>query len=306
MHRTFPVAVALFAAGLTVAAQEPPQTPQGVLTPNQTQPREVIRRSVDLVTSDVIVRDDQGQFIASLAKNDFEVYEDGVKQDLVTFVLTHGGRVINDVAAPPPPLQAGILLPPPRPTNDASGRIFMIFVDDLHMDFNNTGRIRELFKKVSKELVHEGDMFGIVSTGPSSIAIDLTYDRRRLTEAIKKISGAGLAPKDILDVPQGQQGPPEVRHRAHVAFATATDMMRQLEQVHNRRKAFIYVSNGYDLDPFAKTRAKNEAERYGMLRDNVDNSGDGSSDGSNNSQNPNDPALRNQGNEFAFADLVTD
>ena len=77
-------------------------------------------------------------------------------------------------------------------------------------------------------------------------------------------------------MPQGQQGPPEVRHRAHVAFSTAQDMMRQLEQVHNRRKAFIYVSNGYDLDPFAKTRAKNEAERYGMLRSDVDNN-DGSS-----------------------------
>ena len=101
-------------------------------------------------------------------------------------------------------------------------------------------------------------------------------------------------------MPEGSQGPPEVRHRAHVAFSTAGDMMRQLEQVHNRRKAFIYVSNGYDLDPFSKTRAKNELERYGMLRDNVDNSnGD-----SNNSQDPNDPALRGKGNQWAFADLV--
>ena len=49
--------------------------------------------------------------------------------------------------------------------------------------------------------VHEGDMFSIVSTGPSSISINLTYDKRRLTEAIKKISGSALAPKDILDVP---------------------------------------------------------------------------------------------------------
>jgi len=106
--------------------------------------------------------------------------------------------------------------------------------------------------------------------------------------------------KDILDVPEGSQGPPEVRHRAHVAFSTAGDMMRQLEQVHNRRKAFIYVSNGYDLDPFSKTRAKNELERYGMLRDNVDNSnGD-----ANNQQDPNDPALRGKGNQWAFADLV--
>ena len=286
-------ALALTMAGVVAQAQD------------QDQRRPDFTSRVELVTTDVVVRDNTGQFIADLKKDDFEVLEDGVPQKVVSFSLTHGGRSYNIAAPPFAPVAEGILLPPARPATDAAGRIFFIFVDDLHLDFRNTGRIRELFKKISEELVHEGDMFGIVSTGPSSIAIDLTYDRRRLAEAIKKISGAGLAPKDILDVPQGQQGPPEVRHRAHVAFATASDMMRQLEQVHNRRKAFIYVSNGYDLDPFAKTRAKNEAERYGMLRNNVDNS-DGSSDGSNNSVNPNDPALRNQGNEFAFADLVSD
>jgi VWFA-related protein len=256
---------------------------------------------VELVTTDVVVRDNNGQFIADLKKEDFEVIEDGVPQKLVSFSLTHGGRSYNIAAPPPVPVAEGILLPPTRPASDAAGRIFLIFVDDLHLDFRNTGRIRDLFKKISDELVHEGDMFGIVSTGPSSISIDLTYDRRRLTEALKKISGSALAPKDILDVPEGSQGPPEVRHRAHVAFSTAGDMMRQLEQVHNRRKAFIYVSNGYDLDPFSKTRAKNELERYGMLRDNVDNS---NGDSSNNSQDPNDPALRGKGNQWAFADLV--
>ena len=138
-----------------------------------------------------------------------------------------------------------------RPTSDASGRIFLIFVDDLHLDFRNTGRIRELFKKIAKDLIHDGDMFGIVSTGPSSLAIDMTYDRKRLDQAIEKISGAGLSPKDILETPDGSQGPPEVRYRAHVAFSTAYDIMGNLEQVHNRRKAFIYVSNGYDFNPFA-------------------------------------------------------
>ena len=265
----------------------------------QDQRRPDFTSRVELVTTDVVVRDNSGQFIADLKKDDFEVLEDGVPQKLVSFSLTHGGRSYNIAAPPPAPVAEGILLPPSRPATDAAGRIFLIFVDDLHLDFRNTGRIRDLFKKISDELVHEGDMFGIVSTGPSSISIDLTYDRRRLAEAIKKISGAGLAPKDILDVPQGAQGPPEVRHRAHVAFSTAVDMMRQLEQVHNRRKAFIYVSNGYDLDPFSKTRAKNELERYGRLRDSVDNNGDSSAD-------PNDPALRQQGNQFAFADLISD
>ena len=282
-----------------INAQNPPAKPQ---PPAAADAQQVIRTGVELITTDVIVRDSRGQFIADLKKDEFEVYEDGVKQQMVSFTLTHGGRVYNVAAPPPPPPQEGIILPPARPTNDAAGRIFLIFVDDLHLDFRNTGRIRELFKKISKELIHEGDMFGIVSTGPSSLAVDLTYDRKRLDQAINKITGSGLAPKDILDVPEGAEGPPEVRYRAHVAFSTANDIIAQLAQVHNRRKAFIYVSNGYDFNPFQDTRRKQEAERYGVSspqgQDPGDTSGTGDGDGS-------DP-FKKQGNQFHQADLVSD
>jgi VWFA-related protein len=301
--RKFLVATALLAGGAGVIGQvqnPPDKKPEGVLMAPQA-PREIIRRSVDLVTNTVIVRDEKGQFVANLGKNDFEVLEDGVPQSLITFVLTHGGRVLNDVSAPPPPVQEGILLPPPRPTNDASGRIFVIFVDDLHMDFRNTGRIRDLFKKISKELVHDGDMFAIQSTGPSSIAIDMTYDRKRLDEAINKISGSGLKPQEIIETPDGSQGPPEVRYRAHVAFSTAYETLQHLEQVHNRRKAFIYVSNGYDFDPFSKSRAKESNERYSSMT-----GGGSSSDGSDNSQVPESNPFSKSGNEFAAADLASE
>jgi VWFA-related protein len=296
------------ALGLTLVSGvtgygEQAQTPaKPAQPPSGSDPNQVIRTGVELITTDVIVRDSRGQFIADLKKDEFEVYEDGVRQQLVSFTLTHGGRVYNVAAPPPPPPQEGIILPPARPTNDAAGRIFLIFVDDLHLDFRNTGRIRELFKKIAKELIHEGDMFGIVSTGPSSIAIDLTYDRKRLDQAITKITGGGLAPKDIIDVPQGAQGPPEVRYRAHVAFSTANDIIAQLAQVHNRRKAFIYVSNGYDFNPFKDSRSKAEAERYGRPTDNTQGEG---SDGSNNDQYENDP-FKKQGQQFVEADLVSD
>ena len=200
----WPCALAIaLVTGAVVRAQNPPAKPQA--PPNQSAPEQVIRTGVELITTDAIVRDSRGQFIADLKKDEFEIFEDGVKQQLVSFTLTHGGRVYNVAQPPPPPPQEGIILPPARPTNDAAGRIFLIFVDDLHLDFRNTGRIRDLFKKISKELIHEGDMFGIVSTGPSSISIDLTYDRKRLDQAITKITGSGLAPKDILDVPEGAQ-----------------------------------------------------------------------------------------------------
>jgi VWFA-related protein len=288
------LAMALVSAPIVVA-QKP--VPPGTQAPAGSSPEQVIRTGVELITTDVIVRDSRGQFVADLKKDEFEIFEDGVKQQMVSFTLTHGGRVYNVAAPPPPPPQEGIILPPPRPTNDAAGRIFLIFVDDLHLDFRNTGRIRELFKKIATELIHEGDMFGIVSTGPSSLSIDLTYDRKRLDQAITKITGSGLAPKDILDVPEGAQGPPEVRYRAHVAFSTANDIIGQLAQVHNRRKAFIYVSNGYDFNPFKDTRAKQEAERYGQPSGNSD-------DGSNNQTDSN--PFQKQGNQFHHADLVSD
>src|SRR6266436_6146547 len=97
-------------------------------------------------------------------------------------------------------------------------------------------------------------MFGIVSSGPSSIAVDMTYDKTRLDEAIKKITGSEFKPSEIIQGPSGAGGPSEVRYRAHVAFSTVNDLLHNLESVHNRRKALVYVSDGYDFNPFQDAR----------------------------------------------------
>jgi VWFA-related protein len=292
------LAAAVF-TGVPAGAQAPAQKPPAGQQPpaSQQPPREVIRRQIDVITTDVIVRDNRGQFVADLKKGEFEVYEDGVKQEIVSFVLTHGGRVYNQTLPAPPKPQPGIILPPARPTSDAAGRIFVIFVDDLHLDFRNTGRIRELFKTVATELIHEGDMFAIVSSGPASIEIPLTYDRRRLDEALKKVTGGGLRPNEILDQPDGAQGPPEIRYRAHTAMSTVYEILKNLEQVHNRRKAFIYISNGYDFNPFVESRRKAMNERYGIPNDAT---GEGGNDSSYNDVNP----FAMQNNRFAEADLI--
>src|SRR5438552_2510401 len=246
----------VLAAGLS--AQTPAQSGQ---TPAQAKPaapaqpeKPTFRMQVDLVTNDVVVRDEKGNFVPDLKKDEFEIFEDGVKQDITSMTVVTGGRVTNLLAPPPPPPPEGIILPPSKPVNDASGRIFLFFVDDLHMDFHNTGRIRDLFKKIEKNLLHDGDMWAMVSSGPSSIAIDMTYDRNRFEEAIKKIAGNGLKPADIIQGPSGAEGPSEVRYRAHVAFSTVNDTLQELEKVHNRRKAIVYVSDGYDFNPFQDAR----------------------------------------------------
>jgi VWFA-related protein len=228
------------------------------------------RVAIDYVTTDVIARNNQDQFVADLTKGDFEIYEDGVKQEITSLTLVHGGRVHNLAAPPAPAAQEGLILPVSRPRNDTAGRIFLIIVDDLHLDFRNTGRIRDLFKRIARTLVHEGDMFSIVSTGPSSLAIDPTYDRKVLDEAIKKITGNGLKPADIIQGAEGSDGPSEVRYRAHVAFSTAYDMLSQMEKIANRRKAVVWVSNGYDFNPFADSRLGEDpvfGGRFGQTRE---------------------------------------
>jgi VWFA-related protein len=290
--------------GLSAQTQTPTPTP----SPAQQPPN--FKVQVDYVTNDVIVRDEKGNFVPDLRKDEFEIYEDGVKQDIISMTVITGGRVTNLLAPPPPPPPEGIILPPSRPpVNDTSGRIFLFFVDDLHMDFHNTGRIRDLFKRIEKNLLHDGDMWGMVSSGPSSIAIDMTYDRNRFEEAIKKIAGNGLKPGDIIQGPSGAEGPSEVRYRAHVAFSTVSDTLQELEKVHNRRKALVYVSDGYDFNPFQDSRLgltdpnspfqQNEMARMTNQMNSTDSSGNPVQPGSDTLTQQ-----QRQNEEFADADLA--
>jgi VWFA-related protein len=239
-------AVVALAAGLSAQAPAPaPKTnPQG---PN-------FRVQIDAVTMDVVVKDSQGRFVPDLKKDEFEIFEDGVKQEIASMTMSHGGRVTNVLEAAPPPPPEGLVLPPVRRVTDTSGRIFLFFVDDLHLQFQNSGRVRELFKKIARNLVHDGDLFGIVSSGPSSIAIDMTYDKKRLDEAINKIAGSGLKPSEIIQRGSGSEGPTELRYNAHVSFSTMREGLENLEKVHNRRKALVWVSEGYDFNPFQESR----------------------------------------------------
>jgi VWFA-related protein len=239
-------------------AQEPATVQAPAPVPGQ--PTFSVR--ADLISTDVIVRDNRAQFVADLKASDFEVYEDGVRQDVVSFVLSHGGRIFNQQTAPSVLVRReGVFLPSSRPTSDSSGRVFILFIDDLHLDFRSTPRTRDLMKRMLKNLIHEGDMFGIVTTGTSGVSQQLTYDRRVLEDAVERITGSALRPSEILSATWGSQGPLEVRHRTHVAFEVLNDLLQNLEKIQNRRKAILYLSSGYDFNPFEKTRFEQQVEK---------------------------------------------
>ncbi|HET9363193.1 MAG TPA: VWA domain-containing protein [Vicinamibacterales bacterium] len=279
----FAVLVSTSAPGRLPALQAQEQAPS--------QPPVVFRGGVDLVTSDVIVRDLRNdQFVSDLKAEEFEVYEDGVKQQIVSVVLTHGGRVFNVKTPPRAPIQEGVILPTNRPTNDAAGRVFLIFIDDLHLDFQVTSRTRDLIKRMLHLLIHEGDMFGVVSSGYSSLSEQLSYDRQILDSLIDKVQGGGLRPQEIVKGMQSSRGPTELRYRAHVAFKTMYDLVNNLQRLQNRRKAIIYISSGYDFNPFEESRLSEQAKRANVEVKDLES----------------DPFFRNQQSQqmLAEADLV--
>ncbi len=252
MFQSRPVPWLLLSGLLAMTAVVSGQTPGSAPSPQQP----TFRVQVNAVTMDVLVQDADGLFVPDLTKADFEIYEDGVRQDITSMTMSHGGRVTNLVAPPPPPPPEGIILPAPAApaVADASGRVFLFFVDDLHLQAEETSRVRALFKEMGTELLHDGDLFGVISSGPSSISVDMTYDRARLSEATSRIVGHGMDPRDIIQSGQGMSGVRELRSRVQIAFSTMHDALLDLAKIHDRRKLLVWVSDGYDFTPFQESR----------------------------------------------------
>ena len=178
-----------------------------------------------------------------------------------------GGRVYNQLL-PPAPVQEGIILPSRRAVNDTAGRIIIFFVDELHLERNISAKLRHFIKRVGDVLIHEGDLVGLISNGTSSIAVDLTYDRALLYSAADRLMGNGFTPYELIHTMQeGSTGPPELRWRAHRAFWTVHQLLKNLESIEDRRKVLVYVSTGYDVNPFATQRLNRDRRADRFLRD---------------------------------------
>jgi VWFA-related protein len=235
------------------------------------------KAGVTLVTTDAIPRDQDGRFIGDLTKDDFTVLEDGQPQAITSFMMVRGGRTFSLLLPPAPPASSsdGLVLPAPKArTDEATGRVFLIFIDDLHFEADLSPHVRRLVQTIADTLIHDGDLVSVVSSGPSFISIGPTYDKKTALEAIGKIRGSGLIPQEIFQSLETSQGPADIRGRAQVAFYTAYNLLNDLERVNNRRKAVIYISAGYDFDPYKEGRASNDRIQGGRfsdpLRDTID------------------------------------
>ena len=257
--RAFSAAASLLALGAVLAQAQPPESQPTDRRGGAGDPAATFRSGVTLMTTVVVPRDRSGVFLADLTADDFLVFGDDRPQQVVSLVRVLGGRAGGQLA-PPRLLPGGVVLPPPPPprvAGDAGGRLFVVLIDDLNIEEGLTLRTRAVFEEWAENVIREGDLFGIVSTGPSAIAIDVTDDRGLLEAAAARITGDGFNANELVEnFPPDGQGVQELMLRARLAFNTMRNIVRSLEEVRQLRKVVVYVSGGYDFNPFPDERAR--------------------------------------------------
>lgn len=67
------------------------------------------------------------------------------------------GNLATAAASAAPKIE-GLVLPTTRPKNDSSGRLFIVFIDDLHLQPSDTPKVKQVLKMVRDILVHDNDL----------------------------------------------------------------------------------------------------------------------------------------------------
>ena len=173
---------ALALLGAVVVLQSP-----GLLGQAQQPPGVTFQVEVNYVDVDVVVTDEQGQFVTGLTRNDFAVFEDGKPQKIDTFSL-----VDMPVEKAQEIVVEGRAIPADTRTNRKpfDGRVYVIVLDDLDVSALRSTPVRDAARQFVREHMAANDLGAVVYTsGRSDAAQEFTTDRELLIRAIDKFQG---------------------------------------------------------------------------------------------------------------------
>ena len=172
-----------FCIFLPVLAQTKPATPA---QPQKTSDEQddVVRITTNLVQVDAVVTKD-GKVVPNLTADDFEIYEDGKRQEITSFAY------ISNVPGTTPqpekaPREKGAPVVPFNPIRrDDPHRIVALVVDDLGLSAESMGQVRKQLRKFVAEQLQPNDLVAIIRTsGELGVLQQFTNDRRVLNRAV--------------------------------------------------------------------------------------------------------------------------
>jgi len=137
-----------------------------------------VRVAVDEVRIDAVVLNWRGHQITDLTADDFEIYQDGRKQDIVSCTY------MDD--SPPKPDRKIPRISTPAPSREDIRRTILFLVDDFSMSFENLHHTRMALKNFVEKQMQPGDLVGILQTSMGFGRL-FSSDKKQLLAAIEKI-----------------------------------------------------------------------------------------------------------------------
>lgn len=273
MVRRFALGASVAALIVTslVAQDAPPQQP-----PASDQPAVTFKVEVNYVEVDAAVFDRQKP-VLGLKRDDFEIFEDGVRQEISAFT-----QVNIPIERPEPaPIQAKAVIEPDVVSNAKpfDGRLYVIILDDKQTQAFRAPLVKRAAEQFVSRYMAANDLAAVLSTsGQSASTQEFTSNKRLLLRAIDKFMGIKLRSEteERLDAYQRQQGIPgnsstriedpidmQRGYDARISLETLSKISDWVGSIRGRRKAIVYFSEGidYNIYDFNKREATTIQER---------------------------------------------
>ena len=172
-------------AVVAVTAQEKPQPP-----PQQP----TFRTGVNLVRVDAYPSRD-GKIVEGLTADDFEVLEDGVPQKIESFqfVQFEQNAPLEERRDPNSQREAFEL------AADPSRRVFVLYLDNLHVDFTGSHRSRVPLTTFMNRVLNPRDLFGVLTTKQRPQDLMLGSQSRFIEEQLDKYWDWGVGARVLED-----------------------------------------------------------------------------------------------------------
>src|SRR5687768_1997508 len=176
-------------AGWAITAEAQQQTP----SPRPSE--DVVRVYTELVQTDVMVFNKQGQFVKDLTRDNFELRIDGKPRPIQAFeLITAGSDEESQLAA----ARGATTVNVNRPVPLDRGRIVFFYVDDFHMDVASFPMARKVITNFIEKEMGQNDQAAIASaSGQIGFLQQLTNDRMVLRRALSRLNPRTNSVRDM-------------------------------------------------------------------------------------------------------------
>lgn len=179
-------------------AQAQQQTP----APSPRSQDDVVRVYTELVQTDVMVFDKQGNFVKDLTRDNFELRIDGKPRPIEAFeLITAGSDEESQLAA----ARGATTVNLKRPVPLDRGRIVFFYVDDFHMDVSSFSMARKVISNFIDKEMGQNDQAAIASaSGQIGFLQQLTNDRMVLRAALARLNPKNYSVRGLERPPMSE------------------------------------------------------------------------------------------------------